>query len=133
MLVGEYPQTPKIIIEERVEMANREREKQISIRVTEEEYEFIKKKMEIYGTDNLSMYARKMLMDGYIVKTDMTDIKELTKELAYLSRSINQIAKRVNETRSIHREEIEELKKYYGEIKAKVSERLVKFIERDER
>lgn len=111
-------------------MANREREKQISIRVTEEEYEFIKKKMELYGTDNLSMYARKMLIDGCVVKTDMTDIKELTKELAYLSRNINQIAKIVNETRSIHREEIEELQKYYGEVKAKVSERLVKLIEK---
>ena len=112
-------------------MANRERNIRKIVMLNEKEEETVNEKMKLYGTDNFSLYARKMLVDGYIVKTDMSEIKELTKELAYLSRNINQIAKRANETRNIYREDIEELQKYYGEVKAKVSERLVKMIEKE--
>lgn len=99
--------------------------------VSEEEDELIKKKMRICGTKNFSMYARKMLIDGYIIKRDYSELKELTHELANLSRSINQIARRTNETRSIYAQDVEDLRTYYANVKRAVSERLVKMIRSD--
>ena len=44
------------------------------------------------GTTNFSMYARKMLIDGYVIKRDFGELKILTKELSNLARSINPVS-----------------------------------------
>jgi hypothetical protein len=109
-------------------MANRERTVRLQLLVTEEEAAMIKEKMLQVGTTNFSMYARKMLIDGYVIKRDFTELKALTKELANLARNINQIALRVNETRSIYKQDVEDLQKQYFDVKRAVTERLVKMI-----
>ena len=70
-----------------------------------------------------------MLIDGYVRNREIAELKLLTKELANLARSINQIALRVNETRSIYKQDIDDLKKYYSNVKRACTERLVKMIE----
>jgi len=110
-------------------MSKRNRPVRLEINVTEEEKELIKDKMLQAGTNNFSQYARKMLLDGYIVKRDFKEMKALTKELANLARNINQIALRVNETRSIYEQDIKDLQSYYYNVKRAVTERLVKMIE----
>lgn len=97
--------------------------------VTEEEAALIKEKMLQVGTTNFSMYARKMLLDGYVIKRDFSEIKALTKELANLARSINQIALRANETRSIYEKDVKNLQAYYQNVKRACIERLVKMVE----
>ena len=62
-------------------MVNRKRDIQKFFRVNEEEDKMIKEKMKQLGTDNFGAYARKMLIDGYVVKTDYTTIKNLIKEI----------------------------------------------------
>lgn len=109
-------------------MANRERTIMLRVMVTEEEANMIKDKMLQVGTSNFSLYARKMLIDGYVIKRDFVELKFLTKELANLARSINQIAFRANETRNIYEQDVKDLQRYYGEVKSKVSEYLVKMI-----
>lgn len=52
-------------------MENRKRNVQIIIRVTEEEWVLIEEKMQQIPTLNLSAYARKMLIDGYIITLDV--------------------------------------------------------------
>lgn len=49
-------------------MVNRNRKKQIKLYVTEQEYNLIKLKMKQFGTENFSVYARKILIDGYVFK-----------------------------------------------------------------
>lgn len=109
-------------------MANRERTVRLQLLVTEQEADLIKQKMAQVGTTNFSMYARKMLIDGYVIKRDFGELKGLTKELSNLARSINQIVLRANETRNIYAEDLKDLQKYYYEVKRAVSERLVKLI-----
>lgn len=53
-------------------MENRKRNVQIIIRVTEEERALIEEKMQQIPTLNLSAYARKMLIGGYIIKYILT-------------------------------------------------------------
>lgn len=112
-------------------MAGKTYTKRLIVEVTEEQEQLIKERMALIGTTNFSQYARKMLIDGYIIKRDFSDIKVLTKELANLARSINQIVKRANETRSFYKQDVEDLQKYYYDVKKAVTERLVKMMEKD--
>ena len=97
-------------------MANRKRNIQLKIWVTEEERKLIKYKMSLVPTRQIGAYLRKMAIDGYIIYTDTANIKEMNKELRAIGRNINQIAKRVNSTGDIYREDIAELRERLGEI-----------------
>ena len=76
----------------------------------------IELKMKQLGTSQIGAYLRKMAIDGYVINFDTTDIKTFSKELQKIGRNINQIAKRVNSTNSIYREDIEELRERQKEI-----------------
>ena len=97
-------------------MANRKRKIQLKIWVDEEEKELIQEKMKQLGTSQIGAYLRKMAIDGYVINFDTTDIKTFSKELQKIGRNINQIAKRVNSTNSIYREDIEEIRERQKEI-----------------
>lgn len=112
-------------------MANRTREVRKEMSFTMEEYDLIQQKMLQIGTRNFSMYARKMCIDGYVIKRDFAELKALTKELANLARNINQIALRANETRSIYEQDIKDLQRYYYNVKRACQERLVKMIDKE--
>lgn len=92
-------------------MTNRTRKEQILIFVTEEEKEMIKEKMEQYGTDNMSGYIRKMAIDGYVIKKDYSELKDLIYEIGKIGTNINQIAKRVNTTSSIYEVDVNDIKR----------------------
>lgn len=109
-------------------MAERNRAIRKEVSFTAEEWKMIESKLLQIGTNNFSMYARKMCIDGYVVKRDFAELKGLTKELANLSRNINQIVKRANETRNIYEDDLRDLQKMYNAAKAKMSEKLVKMI-----
>ena len=52
-------------------MANRKRDVQILLWVTPEEKKMIRKRMILSKTSNMSVYLRKMAIDGMIVNTDI--------------------------------------------------------------
>ncbi len=56
-------------------MADRKRKIVLRIPVTQEERELIEQKMALLHAKNFSAYARKMIIDGYIVNMDTTDIR----------------------------------------------------------
>ena len=97
-------------------MANRKRKLQLKIYVTEEERAMIMKKMETAHITQIGAYLRKMAIDGLIIYTDLSVVKDYQKELSSIGRNINQIAKRVNSTESFYKEDITDLKKQMDEI-----------------
>ncbi len=97
-------------------MANRKRNIQIKFNVTEEERELIRKKMAQIPTQRIGAYMRKMAIDGFIIYTDMSNIKAFTKELQAIGKNVNQIAKRVNSTSRIYETDIAEIKERLDEI-----------------
>lgn len=109
-------------------MGNKTHTRRLIVEVTPEQEEMIRKKMIQVGTTNFSLYARKMLIDGYVIKRDFSELKSLTHELSNLARSINQIVKRANETRNIYEQDLKDIRADYFQVKRKVSERLVKMI-----
>ena len=88
-------------------MAKRKREIVLRFRVTAEERGMIEEKMAQLGTENMAAYLRKMAIDGYIVKLDLPELKELVSLLRRSGSNLNQIAKRVNETSRIYAADIE--------------------------
>ncbi|NBK91729.1 plasmid mobilization relaxosome protein MobC [bacterium 1XD21-13] len=85
-------------------------------KVSPEEKAVIDKKMEQLGTHNQRAYLRKMAVDGYIVRVDMTDVKELAVLLRNCANNLNQIARRVNGTGNLYEEDVVDLKVRYGEL-----------------
>lgn len=97
-------------------MENRKRNVQIIIRVTEEERALIEEKMQQIPTLNLSAYARKILIDGYIITLDLQEVKGHTAQLQKIGVNINQIAKRINETERIYADDMDEIKRAMEEV-----------------
>ena len=97
-------------------MDGRKRTVQVKFRVTEAERDLILEKMKLIPTKNMAAYLRKIAIDGYIVQVDHSDIKAMTAEIQKIGVNINQIARRVNSTGGVYREDIDELKGALDEI-----------------
>ena len=91
-------------------MANRKRNIQMKFYVTEEEKRLIDEKMAQLPTRRYGAYLRKMAIDGYIIYTDTTDIKEMNAALSAIGRNINQIARRVNAGGYVYQAGMEEIR-----------------------
>ena len=86
------------------------RDTSILLRVSEEELEQIRDRMDVYGTTNMSAFIRKMAIDGYVVKLDLPELKEMTRLLSSYSNNLNQIARRVNATGNVYSSDLEEIR-----------------------
>lgn len=75
------------------------------------ERDIVRRKMEDAGIRNMAAYIRKMAIDGYVIRLDLSDVKEVARLLRINSNNLNQYAKRANETGSIYLEDIKELKR----------------------
>ena len=51
-----------------------------------------------FGTTNMAAYLRKMAIDGYVVKLDLPELRELVSLLRYSSNNLNQLTRRAHET-----------------------------------
>ena len=90
-------------------MANRKRHIQVKFRCTPEERALIDKRMEQVGTMNMAAYLRKMAIDGYVVKLELPELREMVSLLRRSSNNLNQIARRVNSTNRVYNEDIQEI------------------------
>ena len=88
---------------------SRKRNVQIIFWVTEAERDMIEQKMAQVGTDNLSAYLRKIAIDGYIVKLDLPELREMISLLRRSSNNLNQIDKRLNETGRFYAADLEDM------------------------
>lgn len=88
----------------------------IYVRVTKDEWKQIHERMAEAGMKNMSAFIRKMALNGYLIKLDLTDVKEVLRLLHINSNNLNQYAKRANETGSIYEADIKDLKKSHQEI-----------------
>ena len=88
----------------------RNRTEQIKFWATPEEKDLILKKMELYGTGNMGAYLRKMAIDGYVIKLELPDLKEMTRLLGIANNNINQIARSLNSTGRIYEADIHEIR-----------------------
>jgi len=88
----------------------------IYVRVTEDEWNKIHERMREAGMRNLSAYIRKMALNGYLIRLDLSDVKEVLRLLHISSNNLNQYAKRANETGSIYEADIKDLQESHRKI-----------------
>lgn len=106
-------------------MESRIRKKQIKLYVTEKEYNSIKIKMKQFGTEKFSVYARKMLIDGYVIKLDnIYEFKKIIYEINKIGVNINQLTKLANENKNISKSIVNSIIKKQEELHQLVNERL---------
>ena len=97
-------------------MSERKRAIQLKLWVDENEKNLIEEKMKILGTRNFGAYARKMLIDGYIIKVDYSEQRKLAAEVNKIGVNINQVCKRINETGRAFSEDVSEPKSRMEDI-----------------
>lgn len=78
-------------------------------RVSSEEKNIIKTKMEQAGIISLSAYLRKMALDGYVIKLDVSEVREMITLLRRYQNNLDQIARHINSTDSNYVEDMEEI------------------------
>lgn len=91
-------------------MENRTRNKQLIIRLTDEEKELFNAKMKQAKCRNMNQFVRKCVLEKEIYHVDLEPFRKLHEQFSNATSNINQIAKRVNSTGVIYREDIQDIK-----------------------
>ena len=92
-------------------MANRFRNERIEIKITKEEKDVFEKKMKLANCKTMSYFLRKCVLEKEIYQVDLEPFRDLQGLLSNATNNINQIAKRVNSTGVIYKEDISDIKK----------------------
>lgn len=92
-------------------MANRIRKNGIYLMLSDDELEILNKKYELSGCKTLRQFMMKCILEKDIFVLDMKVFKEMSANIGRITGSINQIAKRVNSTSIIYKDDINDLKK----------------------
>ena len=81
------------------------------------------------GIRNKSAYMRVLALNGYILKLDMPQIREMLRLLGNMTNNLNQIAKRLNAHGNLYETEIEEIQQKQDEL-WKMMHQLLSILER---
>ena len=88
----------------------------LHFRVSPEEENLIEMKMQQAGIKSMSAYLRKMAIDGYVIKLELPELREMISLLRRSSNNLNQIARRVNATSRVYAEDMEDLSRQQQEL-----------------
>ena len=97
-------------------MPERTRPIRKEICLNETEWNIILQKMQQLRTRNFGAYARKMLIDGYIIQVDYTEQKKLAAAVSRIAANINHVCRRINQTGHFYAEDVADLKARQAEI-----------------
>ena len=87
-------------------MANRVRTHGIYLMLSDDELKVLGKKYRLSGCKTLRQFIMKCILGKDIFVLDMTVFRELSASIGRITGSINQIAKRVNSTAAIYKDDI---------------------------
>ena len=91
-------------------MANRMRNERLEIKLTEEEKAIFEEKRKLAKSKNMSHFIRKCVLEKEIYQVDLEPFRDLQGLLSNATSNINQIAKRVNSTGIIYKDDINDIK-----------------------
>lgn len=95
----------------------REKTTGIYFKVSEQDREYIQRRMAQTGIRNLSAYIRKMCIDGYVINLDMKQLDEVSRLLRITANNVNQLARRVNSGGQAYREDVTEVSAQFTGIR----------------
>ena len=92
-------------------MANRIRNERLEIKLTEEEKTLFEEKRKLAKCRNMSHFIRKCVLEKEIYQINLEPFRDLQGLLSNATSNINQIAKHVNSTGIIYKDDINDMKK----------------------
>ena len=88
----------------------------ITFKISSADKRKIRERMETAGVKNMSAYLIKMALNGYIVKLDLSDVKEVLRLLRINSNNLNQYAKKANSFGTVYQEDMKILQQQQEDI-----------------
>jgi hypothetical protein len=92
------------------------------MRLTDEEHNLLLKRMREAGIQNQDAYLRHMALSGYILRMDLSEVRETLRLIANAVSNINQIAKVANETRSIYATDVIRVHEEVADLRSQASD-----------
>lgn len=92
-------------------MVNRTRKNAVYLMLSDDEMEILKTKYKLSGCRSLRYFIMKCILEKDIFVLNMELFRDMSTNIGRITCSINQMAKRVNSTGVIYREDISDLKK----------------------
>lgn len=97
-------------------MANRTRTNRNEFHLNDDEQYILDEKFRLSGMKSKSAFLRKLILYGYVYDVDYSYLRNYNTELGRISSSLNQIAKRINSTGSLYKEDMDEVKELMNEV-----------------
>ena len=97
-------------------MATRERKHELKVFLSDDEERILEGTMKLMKLPSKSFTIRKLIVESALYDVDFREFRDIGTQLARIGNNINQIAKRINETRSIYQTDIDEIRKEFKEI-----------------
>ena len=90
-------------------MKQKTRDKTLRVKVNEDEWNIIQKRLEVCKVSSISKLLRQMMLHGIYLEYDHEELKKIRQSVMSAANNINQIAHRVNLTSRIYKQEFFEL------------------------
>ena len=97
-------------------MANRKRTNPVQFYLDDDEQYILIEKFRLSGMKSKSAFLRKLILYGYVYDVDYSYLRNYNTELGRISSNLNQIAKRINSTGNIYKEDMDEVKELMNEV-----------------
>ena len=97
-------------------MANRTRTNRNELHLNDDKQYILDEKFRLSGMKSKSAFLRKLILYGYVYDVDYSYLRNYNTELGRISSSLNQIAKRINSTGNIYKEDMDEVKELMNEV-----------------
>ena len=97
-------------------MKQKTRDKTLRVKVNEDEWNIIQKRLEVCKVSSMSKLLRQMMLHGIYLEYDHEELKKIRQSVMSAANNINQIAHRVNLTSRIYKQEYFELQEDMSKI-----------------
>ena len=97
-------------------MPNRTRKHEMILRLSDDEYRILDGKTRLAKMRSKSAFIRQLIVEGIVYDVDYSYMRNYNYQLGKIGNNINQIAHRINETESIFKADIDEVKNQMSEL-----------------
>ena len=97
-------------------MPNRIRKHAMVLRLSDDEYRILDGKTKLSRMRSKSAFIRQLIVEGFVYDVDYSYLRDYNYQLGKIGNNINQIAHRINETESIYKADIDEVKNQMDEL-----------------
>lgn len=97
-------------------MGRRTRQNELKVMLNDDELYILERKLKQSGINSKSAFIRHLILYGYVYDIDYSCLHEMNILLANTSNNLNQIAKHVNMTGNVYKDDLNEIKEIMEKI-----------------